>query len=137
MAKRFWISSERVQNPIMSVHRSSPCLIQINLIHTNINTPVNMLRVIFVSKLQWQPHFSNAIKKAKKSLHALNLNKPYFTNDEMRQLETSFFNSILYFNSEIWHIPTINHHSKQQLLSALSLALKLCTPGKTDRIRYN
>ena len=89
--------------------------------------------MLFDSKLQWQPQVSNAIKKAKRSLHTLNLIRLYFTNDDVRQLVTSYL-SELYYNSAIWHIPTLNHFSKQQLLLALSLALNRCTSGNTDRI---
>ena len=55
----------------------------------------------------------------------------------MRQFVTSYFYSVLYYNSEIWHIPSLNHYSKQQLLSVSALALKICTPGITERISFN
>ena len=110
-------------------NRSNSRIIQLILNKSIISSlpQINVLGVIFDSKLQWQPQLSNLIKKAKRSLSALNLIKPYFTNDEIQQIVTSYFNSVLYYNSEIWHIPTINHYSKQQILSASLLALKLCT----------
>ena len=37
----------------------------------------------------------------------------------------------------VWHIPTLNTYSKRQLLSASSLALKLCTNGNTSMISYS
>jgi hypothetical protein len=46
--------------------------------------------------------------------------------DELRTLLTSNFYSILYYNSEIWHIPTLNPNSKQLLLTASAKAFKLC-----------
>ena len=82
------------------------------------------------------PKFLIQFKKAKRSLHALNLIRLYFTNDEMWQLVTSYFYLAPYYNSEIWHIPTINHYSKQQRLLAFLLALKLYTPGNTDPISF-
>ena len=45
---------------------------------------------------------------------------------QLRTLLTSNFFSILYFNAEIWHIPTLNQNSKQLMLSASAKALKLC-----------
>jgi hypothetical protein len=37
----------------------------------------------------------------------------------------SSFYSILYYNSEIWHIPSLNPNSKQLLMSASAKALRL------------
>ena len=34
---------------------------------------------------------------------------------------------MLYYNSDVWHIPSNTHNSKKQLLSASALPLKLCT----------
>ena len=39
---------------------------------------INVLRVEFDSRLQWGVHFSNAIKKAKRSLHAIQLTRKFF-----------------------------------------------------------
>ena len=49
----------------------------------------------------------------------------YFTKDEILQLLTSNFYSILYYNSEVWHIPNLKPQLKQLLLSASANALKL------------
>ena len=39
---------------------------------------------------------------------------------------TSNFYSILYYNSEIWHLPSLKPTLKQKLLSASARALKVC-----------
>ena len=57
---------------------------------------MNVLGVIFDSKLTWDSHISSAIAKAKKSLFALRLLKRYFNGNEMRTLLDSNFYSILY-----------------------------------------
>ena len=41
-------------------------------------------------------------------------------------LLTSNFYSILYYNSEVWHIENLNSNLKQLLLSASARALKIC-----------
>ena len=87
---------------------------------------MNVLGVLFDSKLNWQSHVEQTISKAKKSLHAIRLIKKFFNKDELLQLVTSNYFSILYYNSEIWHIPTLNANTKQSLLSASSSPLKIC-----------
>ena len=47
-------------------------------------------------------------------------------HNELLGLVTSNFYSILYYNSEIWHLPTLNVALKQKLLSASAKALKVC-----------
>ena len=45
---------------------------------------------------------------------------------ELKALLTSNYYSVLYYNSEIWHLPTLSPHLKQKLLSSSANALKLC-----------
>ena len=82
--------------------------------------------VKFDSKLSWNDQISQTINKAKKTLHAINLIKKYFNTTELKQLLTSNYYSILYYNSEIWHLPTQGPQLKQKLLSASANAIKLC-----------
>ena len=89
---------------------------------------MNVLGVTFDSKLQWCPQISRTIKNANKSLQAIKLIQKFFKKDEIIQLLTSNFYSVLYFGSEIWHIPSLNFHCKRMLISASANALKLCNP---------
>ena len=84
------------------------------------------LGVKFDSKLTWGDQVNQTINKAKKAYHAINLIKNYFNSNELKGLLTSNYYSILYYNSEIWHIPTLAPHLKQKLLSASANAIKLC-----------
>ena len=43
---------------------------------------------------------------------------------------------ILYYNSEIWHIPTLKPYLKNLLLSTSANALKLCTPNYTPMLFF-
>ena len=54
----------------------------------------------------------------------------------MLQLITSNFYSILYYNSEIWHLPSNCHNSKKNLLSASAAALKMCTPTYDQNMSF-
>ena len=89
---------------------------------------MNVLSETFHCKLQCSLHVPNAMKKPQKALHAIKFIQPYFHTIEIKTLLTSNFYSVLYCNSEIWHIPTLNPLSKQQLLIASAKALKLCSP---------
>ena len=79
--------------------------------------------------MQWSNQVSNSIKKAKSALHAINLIKKYFSSKELLTLITSNFYSILFYNSEIWHLPSLNPYLKNQIKSASANALKICTPS--------
>ena len=98
---------------------------------------MNVLGVTFDSKLNWSTHINNSVKKAKKALHAIKLIRPHFTPSELCQIITSNFYSILYYNSEVWHLPNLSPQLKQQLLSASASALKLCTPQYVWSMSYH
>jgi hypothetical protein len=62
--------------------------------------------------------------------------KKYFNKIELNQLLTSNFYSVLYYNSDIWHIPSLSPIVKRQLLAASASALKICTPNYNFLISY-
>ena len=61
-----------------------------------------------------------------KALNAIRLIRKFFTKKELLSLVTSNFYSILYYNSEIWHLPILKSTLKQNLLSASAKALRVC-----------
>ena len=86
---------------------------------------INVLGVVFDSKLQWTNQVAQAITRSKQALHGIKLIKKYLTKDETKLLLTSNFYSILYYNSEIWLSNNLKVRQKQQLLAASSNALKI------------
>ena len=108
-------------------HRGDTQPISIKLYGKEIksNKVMNILGVIFDSKLQWTEHVAHAIKKSMKSLNAIRLIRKYFNQKELLELITSNFYSIMYYNSEIWHLPSLKGPLKQKLLSASAKALKV------------
>ena len=86
---------------------------------------INVLGVTFDTKMQWATQVSMAISKSKRALHGIKLIKKYLTKVEARMLLTSNFYSILYYNCEIWLSQGLNVRSKQQILAASAIALKL------------
>ena len=102
---------------------------QVEIILNNIviksQNSINVLGVEFDSKLNWTPQVNKTIIKANKTFHAIKLIKKYFTSKELLSLLTSNYYSMLFYNSEIWHLPTLSPEIKQLLLSASAHALKL------------
>ena len=101
-----------------------PVMISVNNTHVLSKDSINVLGIIFDSKLTWAKHISCQIGKANRALHAIRLIKKYFNQDELLSLLTSNFYSILYYNSEVWHIPKLQPALKQLILSASANALK-------------
>ena len=63
-----------------------------------------VLGVIFDQKLQWSDRVAHCIAKSNKALTAIRMIKRFFSTQELLQLITANFYSILYYNSEIWHL---------------------------------
>ena len=74
---------------------------------------IGVLGVIFDSKLQWGPQVSSTMFKATKALNAIKLIKKNFNSDELLKLITSNVYSILFYNSEVWHLQSLHHQMKQ------------------------
>ena len=75
---------------------------------------INVLGVIFDCKLNWSEHISMAITKANKALNAVRLIKRFFTSKQLVQIVTSNVYSVLFYNSEIWHLQNLNGRLKQK-----------------------
>ena len=84
---------------------------------------MNVLGVVFDSKLNWSTHVAQTIVKAKRALIALRLIKRFFSVSEMRTLLDANFYSILYY---IWLTPLLSSELNQNLLSISATALRTC-----------
>ena len=115
---------------------TTPIEINLNNIRITSCKTMNVLGVIFDQKLQWSEHIAHAISKANKSLVALRMIKKYFTTKELLQLITSNFYSILYYNSELWHVHSLKNGLKQKLLSSSAKAIKMCVKYCTRDISF-
>ena len=72
-----------------------------------------------------------------KAQNAIRLIRKFFTKRELLSLITSNFYSILYYNSEIWHLPTLKATLKQSLLSASAKALRVCNKSNDYYVSFN
>ena len=101
---------------------------------------INVLGVIFDSKLNWNIHEAKTISKAKRSLFGLKLLKKYFSNQEMRRLLDSHFYSVLFYNANIWLTPSLSsanalrsclmHEGFDISFERLHVIHKKCTPSQ-------
>ena len=98
---------------------------------------MNVLVVIFDTGLQWHAQVQSAITKSKKALNAITLIRKYFSKAQLLNIITACYFSILYYNSEIWHLPQLSPAIKQKLLSASAAPLKLTTTNYHRMISYN
>ena len=87
---------------------------------------INVLGVIFDSKLQWSEHVAKAVQKSNRSLNALKIIRKFFNTKELIALVTSNYFSVLLYNSEIWQSSNLKVVLQQKLFSASSNALKMC-----------
>jgi hypothetical protein len=97
---------------------------------------INVLGVLFDSRLQWSNHISKAILKANKALNAIKLIRNFFTKNELLLMFTSNFYSILYYNSEIWHLSTLKGPLQKQLNMASAKAIRVAFHYPDPMIRY-
>ena len=86
---------------------------------------INILGVTFDCKLQWREQIASVSNKATKSINAIRLIRKFFTKVELLQLITANVFSVLYYNSEIWHLPSLKKELKTKLLSISARAIKI------------
>ena len=87
--------------------------------------------------MRWQYQVQNTINKSKSALNAIYLICKYFNKKQLLDIITSNYYSILYYNAEVWLLPTLNPQLKQKLLSASSAPLKLTTNNYNYLISFN
>ena len=106
---------------------TQPIQIEINGSQIRNKLTINVLGVIFDSKLQWVPQIENVIAKSNKAKHAIIIIRKYFSKSELSTLSTSNFYSKLYYNCDVWLIPSLKPQLKQLLFSTSARALQICT----------
>ena len=110
-------------------HRKDQAPISIKLANITLTSKdhINVLGITFDSKLSWHYQTQNAINKSKMALNAIFLIRKYFSKRQLLSIITSNYYSILYYNAEIWLLPTLTTQLKQKILSASAQPLKMTT----------
>ena len=114
----------------------APLEILVNNTNVKSKSTINILGVLFDCKLHWGHHINQVIHKANKALNAIKLIRKFFNTPELINLVTSNFYSILFYNSEIWHLPNLNLNLKHALLVASANCLKMCLNYPSEIISY-
>ena len=120
------VNDEKTDMCVFYRNDTPPIKIVINTIEIISSKTINVLGVLFDQKLNWQPHVQKAIKKSKQALQAIRLIRPFLTKNELLNIIRSNFYSILYYNAEIWLLPSLTSNTKNKLLSASATPLKMC-----------
>ena len=115
---------------------TAPIVINFNGADIRSTQNINVLGVIFDQKLQWSDHVAQSILKSNRALNAIRLLKRHFTTKELLQLLTSNYYSVLYYNSEIWHLHSLKSSLKQKLMSSSARALKACLKFYTNDLSF-
>ena len=115
---------------------TTPITITLNNTQITSEKSINVLGVIFDQKLQWSEQIASSISKSSKALNAIRLIRKFFSTKELLQFITSNFYSILYYNSEIWHINSLHSNLKQKLLASSAKAIKTCLKYCSNEYSY-
>ena len=114
----------------------APVVVTINNINIETKDTMNVLGVLFDSKLQWNKHIEQTVIKTRKALQAIYLIRKFFNKKELLILITSNYYSILYYNADIWLIPSLSLNAKNQLMSASAAPLKLVCCNFDHHVSY-
>jgi hypothetical protein len=97
---------------------------------------MDVLGVIFDSRLSWADHVTSAVNRANRSLNAIKIIRKFFNTSELINLITSNFYSVLYYNSEVWNIPSLGQALKHSLFVASTRALQVCLNYPDNTISF-
>ena len=130
------VNDEKTEACLFYRNDTPPVIITINTKQITTTNTINVLGVLFDSKLNWQKQVETAIKKSQKALQAIKLIHHYLTKSELLTVTKSNFYSVLYYNADIWLIPSLKKEFKSKLLSTSAAPLKLCCYGYDRSISY-
>ena len=97
---------------------------------------MNILGVVFDSKMNWNTQVSRTILKANKNLQAIKIISKYFTPKTLVKISTSLFYQRLYYGSNVWLSESLSANCKQKLLSASSNCLRVCSKSFNRDISF-
>jgi hypothetical protein len=93
---------------------------------------INVLGIIFDTRLTWDKHVDYCITGARQSLHVLRMVRSFFTEIEMANIITSIYFSKLYYGALVWLLPDLKEKHYRRLYSESGKALKLVD----DKLSY-
>ena len=130
------VNQEKTDMCLFYKHDTAAVMVNVGGIMIESKKEINVLGVTFDSKMQWSSHVSKVIIKANKALNAIKLIRKFFNKKELLQLLTSNFFSVLYYNSEVWHLGTLKASIKRQLFCASSKAIRVALHYPDPSVSY-
>ena len=94
------INESKTELCLFSRNDVAAMVMSVNGVDVSTKSEINVLGVLFHSKLQWGPQVQKTLTKAIKALNAIRMIRNYFDQEDLLQLITSNFYSVLYYNSE-------------------------------------
>ena len=88
---------------------------------------LNVLGVIFDATMKWTYQVESTLKKANSAKFAIKMISKFFNKKELNDIITACFYSVLYYNADIWLMPTLSPLLKQKLLTPSSQVLRIPT----------
>ena len=131
------VNDNKTEACLFHIRDHPPVEISVNNTIIATKPSMNVLGVQFDTKLQWADHVNNITRKLKKVLQSIMLIKKYFNKNELLSIITSNYYSVMYYNSEIWLLPTLSVNLKKLLLSISAAPLKLLSGETTRLISYD
>jgi hypothetical protein len=133
-----WLKQSRLKineskTELCVFHRSKDADIEIEFCNHRIKNKsnINILGILFDSKLNWHDHVDRRVIEANQRLFAIKTIKNYFTQIELKTLLTSLFFSSLFYSSEVWHLSNLNAELFKKLKRTSANALKICIQNVT------
>ena len=120
-------------------YKNDTATVTLNILNDHVTSRkvLNVLGVTFDCKLNWATHVACTINKANKALNAIKIIRKFFSSTELIQIVTSNYYSIMFYNSEVWHLPTLNAKLKHDLFVASAQALKVALHYPDTSLSYS
>ena len=119
------VNEQKTEVCIFSRNDVGANIIEINGMNIKIKHQMQVLGIIFDTKLTWYPQVMTAIEKANKVKQGLRIVSKYFTKEEMVKISTALFYSRLYYGARVWLHSGINSTLKRKLWQASSRMLQI------------
>jgi len=97
---------------------------------------MNVLGIVFDSRLAWTKQVDKSISRARQSSQALRRIKDYFTNTKKNNLVTSLVFSKMYYGIEIWLLTNLKESHFNRLYLQSGQSLKLINKDWTNRVLH-
>ena len=99
--------------------------ISVNNVFIKSGKSLNVLGVVFDSRLEWSFQVDKSIIEARKATQAIRIIKNHFLSNELLNLVTSYVYSRLYYAAQVWLLPTLKQSLQKRLFSQSGNSLKL------------